>query len=596
MGLQSDLPDLAWARGISSLEDADVRARLENVPVETQVGLFLALDWEDRLKIVRNSRSAADLVRALPEEEVFMTVRGAGVEDSLALVALTTPSQLRFILDVDLWTKDKLDDEKAQLWLDCILSCGEQKIIEFAEMADRELLVMMLGKLIGLIPNEEGVTAPEGLPSIMMDEFFTIVPYSHEKTENIGLLLRILRGWDRTRFYKLLYDVYSSFGPEAEESALRWRTSRLEEKGLLEFDEAVEIYGYIGEDEAGEIAGRRQELSYPSGIIEGVTPTYPVLMSDQRAFFYEILASIEDRQLQNRLRTEIAFSANRLLVADARKIGEIDSMKAALSRLFALVNVGLHFLTGGERQEAIRVLKRVAIRELFQIGFSRVSDLRTVARDIAWKWWPEWRDEGFVFLGYPQEEVMTGLMLRIPQYYALEGRGDVYFRDFETMEEVHETRRILGETGVVAEACFDRLGIPRPHDARPALRDVLVGGIEEITLRNIVLTGFVSFVIKDRFELTPLSRADVEVLFEKVLEKSTSGERLIREGAMGGFLSWLSETTGLGDDKWVILRKFCLDGLAALQEDLKRIATWQDLDPRYVGSLIFGRWPGHDER
>jgi len=593
---ESGLPELAWARDLSELNDSQVRAKLRELPVEKQVALIVSLDWSDRLKIIANSDFAEDVVKALPEEEVFLTLKGAGEQDSLPLIGLTTPEQLRFILDVELWTRETIDEAKARRWLWYVLSCGEAKVMELAETVDRELLVMMLSNLISLVPNEEGVNVPEGLPSIMPDEYFTILSNVPQEIENMRLLLRILRQWNRDEFYKILFEIYGCMGAEIEEQALRWRNSRLEEKGLLEFDEAVEIYGYIGEDEAKAMIGGTQAPSYSPEPAVGIAPAYPVLLAEGKTFFFNVLTGLEDSDLMNKLRGEIAFTANRLLVADAREIGEIDSIKDAVRRLFSLVNVGLLFLAGSDREQATEAVMTVPVKELFQIGFSRVMDLRSRARSIARRWWPEWHEDGFRFLDFPQDRVMSGLMQRVPQYHVHPGSGRAEFRDFETMGEVHEMGEVLDGIEVISETCFDHLGIPRPHEAEQAPPDILAGGIEGICFRNLLLTIFVNFTLKGSLQISPLSRDDVKDLFEKVLEKSNTDERLVRADNSEGFLSQLSDVTGYTGRKWETLKEYFTGGIKTLEEEVGKAASWEDLDPRYVGSLIFRRQQRQEER
>jgi hypothetical protein len=446
--------------------------------------------------------------------------------------------------------------------------------------------------LITLIPNEEDMQIPEGLPSIMPDEFFTILSKHPAETENVRLLLRILRQTDRERFYSILFEVYSCVGAEVEDTARGWRNSRLEVKGLLDFEEAVEIYGYVSEEEAEDMAkGRastRSLLHKALGPDPKAIPTYPMLLAETRNFFYDILASIEDISLANRLRSEVAFCANRVLVADARSIGEIESMGAALQRLFSLVNVGLLFSSGGDREEALRILGAVPVRDLFQIGFSRVVDLKTRAREIAKKWWPKWPQHGFPLLEHPRDEVLRGVLMRVPQYYGAVGGSGNDFRDFETMEEVVTTRQIIDEVGVIAEACFSRLGLPLPHEAELDLDGVLAGGIEEISIRRLVLTGFVHFAVTGAFEISPLPSDYPRRIFEKVLEKSGAGERLIREGLVTRFLAWLKETTQFENQAWTALKMIVEGWIRDLGAEIGGMPSWEAMDPRYMRNLIFG--------
>jgi hypothetical protein len=462
----------------------------------------------------------------------------------------------------------------------------------------------------------------------MPDEYFTILSSVPGEIENIRLLLRIIRQWDRDEFYKLLFEVYGMPGAEMEEKALRWRNSRLEEKGLLEFEEAVEIYGYIDEKEARRLAresvGRAQDVTSeatpdktardqaayearqragdtagPSGVLpgpsheeggqDGVMLSYPLTLAESRSFLYEILGSIESREIQSRLRSEIAFSANRLLVADARSIGEIDSLQGSLRRLLSLANVGLLFLTGGDPEKAEETLHAVHIRDLFQIGFSRTADLRTLARAVAARWWPRYREDGFPLLDFPRDEVLSGLLRRVPQYYSLAEGGKIDFRDFETMEEVQRTRLVLEETAVIAEACFDALGIPSPRASTPDLRNVFASGIEEITLKKLLVTGYIRFSLHERFDISPLSRDDLKAMFGSMIQTGTTGEWVLDRKTVDRFLEWLHGKTAHRGVSWDQIAGFVLEGIKDLCDEIRKLPTLEDFDPLYVQSIIVTR-------
>jgi len=585
----ANLPDIPWKNDISRMDDNDLQARLSGLSAEVQIEVVTSLDWDDRLKVIRNSDAAREIVQGLPDEEVFFTLKGAEEGEALPLVAFTTPDQLRFILDMELWAGDRLDGARARQWLEYILGCGEEKVIEFLEHSDRELQTIMMSKMVTLVPNEEGVTVPQGLASIMPDEFFTILSSVPEDTENLRLLLRIIRGWDRDRFYELLFDIYGRSGTEAEEEALRWRNSRLEEKGLLEFDEAIEIYAYIGEDEARGLAGEALAGSRILGVEDEAdslgAPVYPVVLAEPRTLLYRILRSIEELPQQNRLRSELAFSANRLLVADAERIGEIDAMKSSLGRLFSLANVGLLFLSGGEEQRAKEIVKVLSVKELFQVGFSRAADLGSTARKIAAKWWPKWREKGLLLLGFPGDEMLSGALKRIPQYYELPEGGTPGFRDFATFEEVMRTRRTLEEIEIVAETVFDHLGLPSPHEA-DLESGVFLSGLEEITMASLLLTGLVHFTLKGRFELVSLDSEDIKRMFDEVVESSASGEKRVRPEAVESYLAWLAGQAGFEAAKLQVLTGYVRAAVKELEEEIKGFDSATEFDPRYVRSLI----------
>ena len=336
-------------------------------------------------------------------------------------------------------------------------------------------------------------------------------------------------------------------------------------------------------------AERRQgsETDEPSG----EAPAFPVLLAERTSFLYEVLTSLTDREIQNRLRREIAFCANRLVVADAEDISDIGSIRHALNRLFALANVGLLCLSRGDIDRAADVVAATAIKDLFQIGFSRAVDLRASARSLARKWWPDWRKRGFTLLERPDDEVLRGLMLRVPQYYAWAEGGSADFRDFRTMEEIDAVRMVLERIEVVGRAAFDHLGIPLPGAVAPVLKDVTTTGPEDLSLRNLVLTGFVRFSRFGRFEIAPLTPGDIEFLFSDLLNAEAGGGRVVMSEYLEGFLAYLAGTTGFDERETGVLRSFVESGVRDLEQEVGRVPAWRDLDPRYVRSLIFSRRP-----
>jgi hypothetical protein len=191
------VPGFAWARNLAALDDGSLQARLQGMSLEQQADLLLALDWEDRIRVIKNSPAPRDLMRSIPDEEVLLTIKGLGEEDTLDLIELSSPGQIRFILDVELWSRDSVDDAKVIRWLGYLIDCGEEKVIEFLETADRELLVILLSRLVYLVPNDPEAPSVSDMSNMVPDDFFTILSRHPEETERTKLLLRIMRQWDR---------------------------------------------------------------------------------------------------------------------------------------------------------------------------------------------------------------------------------------------------------------------------------------------------------------------------------------------------------------------------------------------------------------
>ncbi len=142
------------------------------------------------------------------------------------------------------------------------------------------------------------------------------------------------------------------------------------------------------------------------------------------------------------------------------------------------------------------------------------------------------------------------------------------FRDFETMVEVAAARQTLDEIEIIAETCFDRIGIPRPHEARPELAKVFASGLEDITLKNLVLTGFVNLILHSRFDFSPLTPGEVEGLFGQILGPAAEGRRTVRAEARGTLLDWLARASGFEGAKLEALEGFVDSSLRDLEDEI----------------------------
>ena len=187
---------------------------------------------------------------------------------------------------------------------------------------------------------------------------------------------------------------------------------------------------------------------------------------------------------------------------------------------------------------------------------------------------------------------MKGLMERVPRYYAQAWAEDVDFRDFSSMDEVRQTGEVLDELAAAADTCFTRLGVPAPSHADLEKDDTLVCGIEEIDLRNIVATGFVNFATGGEFDIRPLEKTLIGSVFEVPPGGTEREGRRLRREAVDAFLACLRERSGLEGEAWRPLERFALRALGNLEEELKKVPSWTDLDPRYVRSVMIKRESG----
>ena len=560
---------------ITFLDDADLRDRLRTMSSEDQAELFRKSGWLDRVKIVKNSDLADEVVASMPDEEILLTFKGAGEDSGLAVLPYCSGEQLRFVLDIDLWDDYAIAEESVLKWLEYLVSAGEKTIVEFMHVCDMELLVVFLGKLVRLIPFDDAVEMGEELTSIMPDEAFVVQPRVPEETPAIRLLLTTMMVEDRDLYSELRYSIYRAIPAEMEEEAYRWRNSRLEEKGILEYGEAAKIYECPSDSEVKGIVEGRAHPYYGRGNDIQVPAFYPLGLSGSRPLYYDLLVALGDHEVRDRISGDVSYVTNRLLIADGRTVGDVEATRAALGRLFSLANVGLLHVAERSGCSPEELLESVSISDLFRIGLGLVACIKSEADEIG-----AMCSSGSESSEYPLLEdyhvgVLRGLRMRVPRYFEPGATATEDYRDFSTLEEVRTAAKVLEQISVLFEAFHNKLGITKADG--------------KMDFGNLLMTGFARFVLSNEFDVTPLRRGELSEFLNAAFTVGEDGCRSLDPGRSEEYLAWLQRRTGLKGHEWGILEAYSMERLELLEEDLSGAPTAGDVDPLLIESILLAK-------
>src|SRR5512138_2545704 len=116
-----------------------------------------------RLEVILDARDPGALVRALPADEVYFTIREIGLADAAPLVPLASLEQFRTFLDLDAWQDDHLDPHRVLTWLRAARTGSTHDPRAAARWkrklngVDRELLFFVLREALIVHELQEGV-------------------------------------------------------------------------------------------------------------------------------------------------------------------------------------------------------------------------------------------------------------------------------------------------------------------------------------------------------------------------------------------------------------------------------------------------------
>lgn len=357
-----------------------------------------------RLDIILDARDPQALVRALPADELYLTIRDIGLADAAPLVPLASAAQFKVFLDLEAWTKEGFEPRRVLPWLRAARSgahldprAAARWARKLAEL-DPEVLYLVLRATIRVLDLEQD---PD--PDIQSDRFMRtpegkyILEFVVDGVEYVAVrgLLDDLYAEDPFKATRLLSAIRSELPSELEESALRWRTGRLADLGHPALDEALSWFARPPRSH-GHAAGAPAR---PPGFWLATLPGGTLLGRAAAA-----LAPAEREALELQLVT----AANAVLVADGIDPGDPERVREAFEAARATIELGLEKLSGADEAKAAEVLAAAPLKRIFQEGFGRALELRWRAEKLA---------GAAERLPSPLREAVEALLSRRPRYF-----------------------------------------------------------------------------------------------------------------------------------------------------------------------------------
>lgn len=364
-----------------------------------------------RLDLILDQEDPAALVRALPADEVYFTVREIGLADAAELVRLAAPAQFRAFLDLDCWRGDHVDARRALPWLRAARSgamdsprAAARWRAKLAQL-DAELLHIVLRDALCVHELEQDPDPHlESSRFMRTPEGKFVIEFLVDGAEYAAVrgVVDDLYAEDPFRASRLLSAIRWELTSELEETALRWRAGRLADLGYPTREEALSWFARPA----------------PGAAARAGLPARPPGFYLERLGAGSFLARAADRLSpgqRDRLQLELVTAANAALVADAVDPGDLEAVQRAVQAARALVELGLEELAGSDEARGAEILAARPVRSLFQQGFARVLALKWQAERLLATGLAGGR--GSPLLDPPLGELVDALARRRPLYF-----------------------------------------------------------------------------------------------------------------------------------------------------------------------------------
>ena len=505
-----DLMTLPSKEHFSTLSLQDQAAELPRVPAKTRQELILA------------SRQSLDLVRSLSSETLFYTLKEIGVTDAIELLSLASPEQMRDLMDLDCWRKDRLDDTRLIMWLMFLDEAGGGKLAEWALQADVELLVWLVKRHFEVIRKadiEEDLDFNQSRYFTFDDQY--LLRFIGEQEPILHLLLERLRVLDYRFYTDILEHSLFELEMPLEEESLRWRTARLADRGYPDFEEAQEIFRTVPSHTVRPEQYRRAGLrALRFADNESVIPPNHTLLlvSEPDSFFSRALSGAVSDVLEQ-VSVELAYLTNHVVMAEACDTGDLSEVRRCAELVHDVLNIGLEYAAHGEAAEASRLVQETELHPFFQIGWSLVIGLYHQSKHLDTVLQKgEQKGESADWQSYvdtPFRETYTGVRRRMPVFFqGLETPGEVLYRRFRNFDDVQRVETVLSHMPHWF-AVMRRWGLSAEGPA-----------LEGVSLEVVWNTVFVHWVAKGHIVLIahvviePLQRTDVEHFLQALQDRN----------------------------------------------------------------------------
>ncbi|MFH2067196.1 MAG: DUF6178 family protein [Pseudomonadota bacterium] len=561
---------------------------------------LLSMPAEKALDAIMDAPDPLPLVHSFSGEDFYFFIHDIGIDDALPILSMASKSQWEYILDVEIWQRDRISLQPVLKWFDLLLKADEDRLIQWVQDEKLELFEFCLLKTIEVRIREhdedpsvfgDGFSTVDGIFYIRFLDHHADPPeddgFSREKEEIVDSLLKKLADTDHVMYQKILFEFAGMLPAEAEEEIYRWRNVRMAEKGFLPFEEAIGIYQPLPEKIRSTM---REKTARPESSREKNIPLslYPVSAIAGDDLFSR---TMNQTDLAPDLESEFAVLCNTIISADRKTIRGKEELAEIVAKACGYVSIGLQQLSGGTEKPHVENLRSLIseypLSSFFKIGYGLVLELKW--RTDRWLK-KSWFQENRLALGFWGEEwlgVLGGLLLKKPLYYDNYETGKLY-REFASIDDVRKTEKAVSDV-FRFDTLFSVLNI---------VFEPITGYF--VTYKNVLLTLWA----RDRLGLenkpAPVDLDDrFKSFFDSIFEESIENRqnelqadepvnRLITIHAKTAFVQWIAARTGWPDREITDRYGNVFDALFRELENEYGGVSANNLDPRYVRMFLLG--------
>ncbi|UCG80231.1 MAG: hypothetical protein JSV60_09730 [Desulfobacterales bacterium] len=526
--------------------------------------------------MILESPTPVTLVQSLAEEDLFWLVQEIGLEDALPILSLASNDQWQYLLDLELWTKDRLEIDSVNRWLGLLLKADPERLLIWGLREQIELIELHLSRHVEVRIRQEDESPSDFDEGYFSPDGVFYIRINNDKYEQTGReFLERLADHDLNRFHNVLLGLGGVLPAEVEEKLYRLRNVRLAEKGFLPFEEAIGIYQHLNPRSLAEKKPQLRKVIQDEAPDSPVPVSTSVLIQDQD-LFHVSLQHIDDIHFLQRIQLEFAAMCNQIISADALVVRDKEQLAAVVRKACGYLSIGLDRVTGGDVQHAGRLVQAFPLTQIFRVGFGAALELRWKTEKWLKESWFARQDLSLSFWADEWEGLLEGLLKKRPLFYTGFSGGEPY-REFKALEDINYCENALND--IMALDRLLSLSFAQGAITHPVI------AYQPITYKNLVFTCWARDYLGLPEDVEPLTMKELKGFFRDFWEKKARPRRVAKKMKQT-FLNWLQARSGQAPNEILNKAGKIIDHLFGEIEKEYGSVLLKDLDPRYIKHFL----------
>jgi len=568
------------------LSESEIEKTLANLKFYEIYDLVLSTPWEERAKLILYSPYPEGVVKNLPPQELFLTLKASSLDLAVELISYAKGSQIQFMFDIDAWYKDRIKVERVASWIILLFNAGEDKVLEWLKVADWDFLIAILQKFIKIYkkPDDmELIEAMDFLPSYTLDDFYFIEFKVPSLEFYFRRIIEILREEMPDTYFALMESVIWEIPAEVEERAYRWKNGRLADEGIPEYFEALDIFSYIPLKSLRKIDPKYLPMS------EETQPPINIMIytGSEELFIFRVLEILDNLSQFERIKRELAWIANKVIIVDNVIIDEIEQIKKSLDKVWGSLNIGLEYVSLGNLEIAKKILEEHFLEDIFRVSQNVLKDLRKFALNLTKN--KDFDSSILNYLDQPYYGYLKGVLVKKINEIALfqpEKIGtEKEYTIFRKLSEIKMVRRYIEEIGYMAPLIEKIFG-----SSLSWINEVNKPGrnfdANFLTWSSLILTALSQFLYKGEFVFKALPKSAWKEVINKLIDEKEGvcylrkeyKEKLFKNFENFARSEWYVEKELLESFLNFIIKRF--------EDEFKYIALKEPPDPKYQTLIL----------